>query len=836
MSESTGWALGFGETDAVRVGVTGGKGSSLARLFQAGFPVPEGFVVTAAAYRAFRARDDELAGAAERLDYKNPGSLERQCAQIRERLAGLDLPAALSTELDRRLPGLLAKGPVAVRSSSTFEDLAGAAFAGQHDTYLNRSTPESVANAVRRCFASLWEDRAVRYRRERGLGADAASMAVVVQSMVPSETAGVVFTIQPVTGDLDTMMVNAAFGLGETVVSGEGEVDQFILDRKTGRVLEARIAEKSSAVAGAGDGTRTVDVPADRRRQPSLTEEQLRELARLALAVERSAGFPQDIEWAYAGGRLHLLQSRPVTRFPERWTRDESAERFPNAVSPLTWDYARDGFHESLAHSLALMRMPPFEGRWFEAFNGYVYGNQTAVKLFTGNSPARFETLEELARELQGMRDRFGWVEELPVAWARDLDRYLIRLGALSAVPVEELAEARVWEHVQALDRTGREYFLPNIAISLTHALLHRTLFRFLGLVAGGDAPRLYDGLMRFCETKTSLVNADMASLARLARRDPALERLLCETDRRAIWDEDRLDAVPAFRDAFRRFLEDHGHREVDWDAAVPTWSGQPWVVLENVRLLLESPEIPDATARAFALREEQAAAERELAGRVPEDLRFFASELVRLCRVYTALDDLEHYQTTRLNPPFRRALLALGARLAGRGALARAEDIFFLRRRTLEALMAGELAPAEALRQARAGGEEYERQRTAEPPWTREESGAPPAAGALTGLPGSPGVAEGPVFRVLSSADFGRFPAGSVLVARTTNPAWTPLFYSACAVVTESGGPLSHGAVTAREVGIPAVMAVHGVLAALPDGTRVRVNGSRGSVERLKG
>jgi phosphohistidine swiveling domain-containing protein len=825
--------LDLGDPAARSVSVSGGKGSSLARLVEAGFQVPPGLVVTADADRAFRGADPGFEDALTRLEPGRPEILRHQCEQIRARLLALPLPELLVRELSARLPPLLALGAVAVRSSSTLEDLAGAAFAGQHDTYLNRSTVESVLDAVRRCFASLWEDRAVRYRAERGYRQHDATMAVVIQSMVASESAGVAFTVHPVTGDPNRLLVNSAWGLGETVVSGEGDADQFVLDRATGRVVEAEVAEKERAIVSADDGTRTVELPAGRARARSLSDAELSELWKLAIAVERLAGFPQDIEWATSGGRVFLLQSRPITKLPDRWTRDESAERFPNAVTPLSWDYAGAAFHTSLAHSLRLMGMPPFAGLWFERFDGYIYGNQTAVRLFTIGFPP-FQSLDELRRLLPRVRERYPWVERLPAAWARDLDRYLLRLGELAAVDPASLAEPELGALIASIAKTGEDYFLPNIAISLTHALLHRSLYTFLRLVAEpAEAARLYDELMGYCETKTSLVNADLQELARAAKADPAIEKLLRETRKKDLWEEKRLAAFPSFDAAFTRFLENHGHREVDFDAFHPTWSGQPWVVLENVRLLLDQ-SLPDPSLRSSDLREKQQAAEADLSRRVPEDLRFFAVELVRLCRTYTSLDDVEHYQTTRLNAPFRRAIVELGAVLSRRGVLASPVEVFFLRRKTLEGFVAGRVDDAEAREEAKRGAEDYRRQTRESPPWVRGEETAAAAAGSLRGLPGSPGVAEGPVFRVRTVDDFSRFPSGAVLVARTTNPSWTPLFYSACAIVTESGGPLSHGAVTAREVGIPAVMAVKGVLEALPDGTRVRVNGAAGSVERL--
>src|SRR5215831_349752 len=464
------WLLGFDDPAARDPRVTGGKGSSLARLLQAGFPVPPGFVVTAEADRQFRLQDPGFAGVLAGLDFENPEALRRQCDEIRSGLTHRALPDSLVEQVSRELPALLARGAVAVRSSSTLEDLVGSAFAGQHDTFLNCAGLESVLDSVKRCLASLWEDRAVRYRHERGYGQEAAAMAVVIQLMVQSESAGVVFTIHPITGDPSQMLVNSAWGLGETVVSGEGDVDQFVLSRSSGQAVEARIARKDRAIVSDTDGTRAAQVTAERTASASLTSSELEQIWKLSLEAERFAGFPQDIEWGTAGGRVFLLQSRPITKLPDRWTRDESAERFPNVVTPLSWDYAAEAFHRSLAHSLQLMGLPAFSGRWFERFDGYIYGNQTAVRLFTTGTPL-FQTLDELRELVPHLRENYSWVERLPTAWARDLDRYLLRLGALSAVDLTELSEAELRTVIDSISAVGSEYFLPNIAISLTHAL-----------------------------------------------------------------------------------------------------------------------------------------------------------------------------------------------------------------------------------------------------------------------------------------------------------------------------------------------------------------------------
>ncbi|MBB4636183.1 PEP/pyruvate-binding domain-containing protein [Longimicrobium terrae] len=827
--------LEFPDPAATETAVSGGKGASLARLTQGGFGVPTGVIVPAESYRAFLATIPGLAELIAALTPEDATRLHAQCADIRTRLTGSPLPPAVDAALRERLPALLAGGRVSVRSSATLEDLVGAAFAGQHDTYLNVADVDDVIDAVRRCFASLWEDRAVRYRHEKGFAPDAAAMAVVIQRMVRSEVAGVAFSMNPITGALDQVVVNAAYGLGETVVSGEGGIDQFVLAKRTGDVIEQSISAKEHALVGGENGTERVAVDAERANASCLSEADLRALADMVRRVERFYAFPQDVEWALAEGDLHLLQSRPVTEFPERWTRDESAERFPSPVTPLTWDFTMDGFHESLTYSLELMGLPPFRGAWFDRFDGYVYGNQTAVQLFTAGQQVSFESMDELRGMRETLVEQYRWVQELPVTWARDLDRYLLALGRLGAVQLPALTDEQVWRQMRDIDALGRAYFLPNIAISITHGILHRTLYRLVHLLAGAEkAPVLYDALNSFSELKTSLVNGDLYRLYRLAVAEPALSSLLRDTDRRRVWDDRLLENYPRFLSAFRRFLDDHGHREVEFDTYVPTWSGQPWVVLENLRLMLMQGDVPDPATREGDLRARQSAAEREFLAAVPEELRNFSAELLRLARAYTALDDLEHYQTTRLNPLSRAAAVELGARLVKRGVLPVAEDVFFLRKRTLQRLMEEGAGDADATAEAAENRAAYEQQRATQPPRVWGQDNAPPPEGALRGLPGSPGAAEGPVCLVHGVEDFARFVPGSVLVARTTNPAWTPLFYSAVAVITESGGPLSHGAVTAREVGIPAVMAVHGALSALRDGEVVRVNGTQGAVSRL--
>ncbi|MCB1058257.1 MAG: 1-acyl-sn-glycerol-3-phosphate acyltransferase, partial [Acidobacteria bacterium] len=466
---------------------TGGKGANLAQTRQRGFPVPSARLVTSTAYRAFA--PDSITGRIEELQRIGAGDMDavrRIAAEIRDEIHRAPIPAPLLERVHETVAPLVERGPVAVRSSSTQEDLAGAAFAGQHDTFLHLTTVPQVLDKLRGCYASLWEERAVRYRLEKGFDLGEASMALVIQSMVTAEVAGVAFSVHPVTGSLDQVLVNAAYGLGETVVSGEGEVDQFVVDRESGEILESRIEPKSYRLDGsAAGGVVKVAVTESEAQRACLTPIQLRQVSELAQSAERALGFPQDIEWAFQGGDLFLLQSRPISAIPPRWTRDESAERFPNPMTPLTWEFTRDGFHESLNYSFELMGLPTFHGAWFEQFDGYIYGNQNAVELYARAQGLDREALVDFAALERYLSGPYGWARELPGTWMRDLDRYLLALGRLQAVQLERLEVPELWAHVLDIDRVGREYFRPNIAISLTQGALHRLLFGLVQAIVG---------------------------------------------------------------------------------------------------------------------------------------------------------------------------------------------------------------------------------------------------------------------------------------------------------------------------------------------------------------
>ncbi len=315
--------IGWIEGSDMEAEALGGKGASLVTLRRAGFPVPPGFCVLAAGYRRF-VQANELQPLLERLvetpDLRLPKVAREACAPLTERLTAATLPDDLAEaisvayrELRARCAGDLV---AAARSSALSEDATVASSAGVYETYLNLRDEAAVLNAVLRCYRSLWAPRAVQYRAFRGTNSAHEAMAVVVMQMIDADVSGVAFTVNPLTGDRGQIAVNASWGLGETIVSGRVTPDQFLVDKASLAVLQREIAAKEVETRphpGGESGTVEVAVPAARTLAPALTDAQLRELAHTCLRIEAHYGHPVDVEWAFAGGRLYILQARPVT-------------------------------------------------------------------------------------------------------------------------------------------------------------------------------------------------------------------------------------------------------------------------------------------------------------------------------------------------------------------------------------------------------------------------------------------------------------------------------------------------------------------------------------------
>ncbi|KAA5836332.1 phosphoenolpyruvate synthase [Saccharopolyspora hirsuta] len=763
-----------------------GKGANLGELVNAGFAVPDGFVITTEAYaEVVKSADLTAVGDAAAL------RAEFEAVTVPDELAGAIVAAY----------GELGGGPVAVRSSATAEDLPGAAFAGQQDTYLNVVGEAALLDAVRRCWGSLWTDRAIAYRAKRGISPAEVRIAVVVQRMVDAEFAGVMFTANPVTGDRQQLVVDASSGLGEAVVSGLVTPDHYVLSPE-GQVHEWSAGRREVVIRSAATGGVTEQTGAAAERLPDAV---LAELARLGTRVAAHFGRPQDIEWACAAGRVLLLQARPMTALPPpplelNWRQRKLGsillEYIPHRPYPIdmsTWvPRGPAGLMARVTNAYGIRGA-------FEDFLPEVDG---VVDRLIPPSPrpslgvlaAPFKLLSRARRY-----DPARWTADPRFIRFRADVRELAALD-LAAMPWSELVRVprRALDAVEPVADLRIDY-LPATGLSLARLLV---ALKVIG------RSELMGELIAGARTRTSDANRALESLAAQVRENPQLKAAVDGLDPAKLAD------FPEFHADFAAFLAEYGHRETETPVLVtpPTWGESPETVLGLVKVLAAADPKPAEHA------------DREL--RSPLLRRW-----VQRARDGVAFREDSHFYFTMPQPILRRSLLEIGRRLVGAGVLDEPEQVFHLRLEELEATddpaRAERLRGLVAARSARR--EELAGVRLIDPGliFPHEDRGD----ALVTGTPASGGRATGPARVIREPAEFSRLNSGDVLVCRYTNPSWTPLFQRAAAVVVDSGGPASHAAIVAREYGIPAVMGTATGTSEITDGQVVTVDGGTGRV-----
>jgi rifampicin phosphotransferase len=805
--------------------LAGGKGANLGELTRAGFPVPDGFIVSTEAYATVveeaALADVITAGLAARDDG----------ATIRAAFENVTIPDGLTAAIIAAYTDL-GHGPVAVRSSATAEDLAGAAFAGQQDTYLNVSGDAAVLDAVRRCWGSLWTERAIAYRRRQQIGSVNLRIAVVVQLMVEAEFAGVMFTANPVTGARDEVVVDATLGLGEAVVSGLVTPDHYVLDSQGG-VREHTQGQQEVVIRSAAGGGVTHDTEAG-TRPATLPDPVLTELAALGRSVTAHFGTPQDIEWAYAAGRIWLVQARPMTALPPPPLKLSRAQRKiglqlldymsvrPYPLDMTAWIKPGIGLMvERMLSEIAGIRVDIMKA--FPERDGVVERlvppkprPTTATPIALARIPSRIRRYDP-ARWTEDVRyqqfeqafSKLAALDPRTLSWAE-----LFQMVRRTLVATDLITDLRV----DYLPRVGYDLLRLRVALSI---LGLRELFGLL--IVGG-------------RTRTEDANRALEGLASQVRADPALRDAFNQLDPPTL--RARLDEDPefaGFRSALDDFLAEYGQRETvsPLVMSAPTWSDDPALPLGVIKVLLE--ERPQTPATRPSAEAERRLLDHRLL-RSPQR-RAAVLHLVEAARAGVAFREDSHFYATRAIPMLRRTLLEAGRRLAAAGVLPKAEEVFHLRLAELEALTEPDgLSAVEADRMRRvAAARAARRAELAGVPMIAAANLLEPAAAGkdalVSGVPASGGRATGPARVIREPAEFGTMRSGDVLVCPNTNPAWTPLFQRAVAVVVDSGGVGSHAAIVAREYGIPAVMGTGSATRVLTDGQRITVDGDSGRV-----
>ncbi|WP_434740503.1 rifamycin-inactivating phosphotransferase [Micromonospora sp. SH-82] len=869
------YVLGLDEVDRTRAAAVGGKGASLGELARVdGVRVPAGFCVTTAAFRRIVARTPQVGDLLDRLSHLHPDdgeSARALSAQLRAAVAGAFVPDDVVAAITDAHARLGVDGAYAVRSSATAEDSPTASFAGQHDTHLDVVGPEAILGDVRRCWASLFTDRAVAYRRRNGIDHRSVQMAVVVQRMVPAEASGVLFTADPVTGDRRVATVEAVFGLGEALVGGQ--VDADVLRVRDGGVVTRTPAaghrSDTARPAAASGGAQVEEV---RPATPTLTDEQVVRLVRLGRRIEARLGRPQDVEWCRVDEDLHVVQSRPITTlFPVPATDDEAYHVYVSVGHQQMMTDPMKPLGLSLWRLTAMAPMHEAGGRLFVDVTGHLAVASSRTRLL--------EVMERsdplIADALRTVLDRGDVVAPSPdeaTAGRPPVGGSGGRPPVGGGVPVEVGAEVvpelirRDEGSVAALRREIRTRRGPELFDFLLEAFEeHR---RVLGdpvsmraIMAGMEARWWLDdrlgewlGERNAVDTLTLSAPGNVTSEMGLALLDVAdvirphpevvayLERV---EGGDFLADLPRLPGGTEARAAVEAFLDRYGMRCVgEIDVTRPRWSEHPAtllpLILDNVRNFE-----PGAAGRRFEQGRRTAEAKaREVVERLrvlPDGERRAdeAGRMIERVRAFVGYREYPKYGIVSRYLVYRQALLAEADRLVRAGVLAEREDAYFLTFEEFRDAVGTHRVDPALIRSRR---EDFRSYLSLTPPRVLTSHGESVSgsyrrtdvpAGALVGLSVSAGTVEGRARVVLdlAEADLTR---GDILVTPYTDPSWTPVFVTVAGLVTEVGGLMTHGAVIAREYGLPAVVGVEGATRRIRDGQRIRLHACDGYVELL--
>jgi rifampicin phosphotransferase len=885
------FVLDFTEIDKKSLPYVGGKGANLGEMTKAGFPVPQGFCVTTVAYHVFIQESHEMNQFYSQLDEIHAADLDahgldeiRQLGKaIREHLEQVAIPSDVKTAILAAWQQTGQDKAYAIRSSATAEDLPTASFAGQQETYLNVRGEEQILNSVRRCWASLFTDRAIAYRAKNEFDHRNVFLSVVIQEMVFPEVSGIMFTADPISGNRQITSIDASFGLGEALVSGMVSADLYqVLSLQ---ILKKKISEKKIAIYSVPEGgTVTKDLPPDQQKAQALSDEKIIELSKLGDKIEEHYGSEQDIEWCLADGEFYIVQSRPITTlYPVPKVADNRIHAFVSvghqqmmtaAIRPLGISVLRTFF------SFKAGGFPSSESQYVLEAGGHLFFDITKLlylkpvkrilpKLLSNIDERIGSAVAELVQrpEFQHVADKRLRKSAMRIA------RYGIKnvlLGLLYRDPLrarefvdnymkQSLMESRQYLFgVSGVERIRRvEETIGNLLASVL-----RVMSRYLGSgllamalvsilakkwhVDGDDVHLLNKSLPG---NVTSELGLQIGDLADCARQYPEVVRYLEMAEAETFFAGfNRVPGGSEFADKFEKFLNSYGMRcPGEIDVTNVRWREDPTALVTPILGHIRTQKSGAHRQNFEQGRIEAEEAAKRLIARVRKTHGgvFKARLMKRLVKVYRNLAGMREYPKYILIQHFdlcKQAVLEEAEKLVETGILNEENDVFYLSLDEILALVSGTFA-GDVLQVIEDRKRQYEQDKNLTPPrvmtsvgeiisGTMRDVKAP--NGALIGTPVSAGVVEG-YARVVFRPEEAKLNSGEIMIAPFTDPGWTPLFHTAQALVMEVGGLMTHGAVVAREYGIPAVVGIDDATKIIKDGDYIRVDGTKGYVEVLR-
>lgn len=877
------YVLDFQEIDITKLMVVGGKGLNLGELSRVeGIRVPEGFCVTTEAYKKTIGQNEELNALLEQLsgllvdDREKVGEISRN---IRRVIEGTEIAWDIEQEIISHLSKLGEEQAYAVRSSATSEDLPLASFAGQQDTYLNIKGKDAILRHTAKCWASLFTDRAVIYRIQNGFDHRKVYMSVVIQRMVFPQAAGVLFTADPVTANRRVLSIDAGFGLGEALVSGR--VNPDIYKVREGRIVDKQISAKKMAVYALPEGgTAEREIEPELSIRQTLSDEQILQLEGLGRRIEAYFGCPQDIEWCIIGGDgapdgsdvFYIVQSRPITTLfpvPENdgllrvYVSVSHQQMMTDAIKPLGMSiflflYAGRPVYKAggrvfmdLTHDLALPESRNIVlgtlGRGdplirnaiisLTARKGFVESLPRG-KAVTSGAPAG-GTRGACFRVARTVRKHPAMIQELIARSEASISDLRQRIASLSG---DELFSFILQDHQQLKANLFDPRNMAAIVAGQSATYwLNAKMEEWLGEKSVADT--LSQSVVGNVTSEMGLALLDVADVV---RQYPAVIEYFRHASAETFFaDLTELPGGDAVNLALRAYLDKYGMRcSGEIDITRTRWSEQPTALIP---MLLSHIKIfePNASAVKFEQgRREAEQKERELLSRLeqlPDGKRKAKKtrKMISVLRDFIGYREYPKYAFIQRYWIYKQALLKEAAVLVQKGCIREKEDIYYLSFEELREVVRTNKLNYSVIARRRAEHEVFEkltppRVMTSEGEIISGESlGGKIPQGALAGIPVSAGIIEGRA-RVIFKLEDAAIEDGDILVTTFTDPSWTPLFVSVKGLVTEVGGLMTHGAVIAREYGLPAVVSVENATKLIKDGQRIRVNGTEGYVEVL--
>jgi rifampicin phosphotransferase len=744
----------------------GGKGANLGRLARAGFEVPPGFIVATDSYRAFVGANhlaEKIAAALTQITPDDAGGLDRASEIIRSAFSAGKVPDHIAESIRQAFASLSPQfevnhpKSVAVRSSATSEDLPDLSFAGQQDTYLNVVGADAVLQAVVDCWSSLWTARAIGYRMRNHIPQDEVSLAVVVQQMVQSDTSGVLFTVNPLTGRRSESVIDATLGLGEALVSGQVEPDHYVLNTATGEIISKSLGAKKLATrAKSGGGTESVAEEAAGRQ--ALSDDEIRQVAALGSRVQQEYIAPQDIEWAFADGGLYLLQSRPITSlFPvpettsdrlEAWFSFGAVQGVLGPITPLGADSFRcisvggaRMFHVHTTYDQQQVLVPAGERVWIRFSDALrhplgvrfirnimplIEPGVAAILLNLGDEPdlaagkGRFKpsTVWKMLRFAVPILLRVPVVLHNPEKARAQFDRLIERELAATHVQTSGDARARLGQRVDLLQArltSAFPEFIPRfVPLLLPSLLLLNRLSRLddSGPRAGhGFSTAAMEITRGLPNNVTTEMDLRLWETARAIRADADSLRAFTEVTAPELATRYRAGSLPqAALRAIAAFLDRYGARGVaEIDIGQPRWSDDPTPIMQSLQSYLQISDenaAPDVLFARGQRAAEQAIETLAAEVRTQRDGRLkqrFVRLAGRRVRVLLGARESPKFYLVRMIGILRRELLQSGADLVTEGVFERPDDVFFLHIPELRALAGATSALPEANQETRA-------------------------------------------------------------------------------------------------------------------------------------